>query len=116
MSSKIEAMEKECLVVIEKAFQLAPPELQSLKKQSIANTYQYLASLCLARVTNAEDIKQAGQKLQVAIGFYPQILLNSITRRYVFKWLLMRLLSPKIAKYFTRPVSRARDIGDPRLQ
>jgi len=116
MSSKIEVMEKYSLIVIERAFQSASPELQSLKKQSIANTYQYLTGMCLAQVTDTKEVKQVGKKLQMAIRMYPQILLNRRTQRYLLKWLLMRLLSPKIAKYFTRPVGKATAISAPKLK
>jgi glycosyltransferase involved in cell wall biosynthesis len=116
MSSKIETMEKENIFVIEKIFQRAPPELQSLKKQSLAMMYQYLAGICLARVNNLSEVKQASQKLQMAVRLYPQIWLDRLTQRYVIKCLLMQLVTPKLAKSFTRPVSKARNIADPRLK
>jgi glycosyltransferase involved in cell wall biosynthesis len=116
MSSKIETMEKENIFVIEKIFQTAPPELQSLKNQSLAIMYQYLAGMCLARVNNLSEVKQASQKLQMAVRLYPQILLDRLTQRYVIKCLLMQLVTPKLGKSFTRSVSKARNIGDPRLK
>ena len=116
MSSKIEVMEKYHLIVLERAFQSAPPELQSIKNQSLAIMYQYLAGKCLAHVTNVNQVKQATQKLQMAVRLYPQILLDRLTQRYVIKCLLMQLVTPKLAKSFTRPVSKARNIGDPRLK
>jgi GT2 family glycosyltransferase len=115
-SSKIEVMEQATLKVIEKIFQTAPPELQSLKKQSLAIMYQYLAGMCLARVNNLSEVKQASQKLQMAVRLYPQILLDRLTQRYVIKCLLMQLVTPKLAKSFTRSVSKARNISDPRLK
>jgi hypothetical protein len=96
--------------------QTAPPELQALKNQSIAILYQYLAGLCLARVNDINQVKQASQKLRMAIRLYPKILLDRITQRYVMKCLIMQLLSPKIASYFTRSVSKTREMGDPRLK
>lgn len=115
MSSKVEVMEKYQLLVLERAFHSVSPELQCLKNQCLATMYQYLAGICLARVTDADKLKQAGQKLKMAIRLYPQILLDRTTQRYVLKWLLMRLLSPKVARYFTRPVGMVRATGDPRL-
>ncbi len=114
MSSKIEVMEKYGLIVLERAFQSAPPEFQCLKNQSLATMYHYLTGMSLARVTNADEVKKAGQKLQKAIRLYPQTLLNRTTQRYLMKWLLMQLLSPQVAKYFTRPVGMARATSDPR--
>ena len=115
LSSNIDLMDNYCFLVLERAFQSAPPELQYLKNQSLATVHHYLTGICLARVTNAEEVKQAGQKLQMAIRLEPRTLLNRITQRYLIIWLLMRLLSPKVGKYFTRPVGIARSTIDPRL-
>ncbi len=116
MSSKTDVMEKYHLIVLERALQAAPSKLQSLKNQSIAILYQYLAGLCLARVNDINQVKQASQKLRMAIRLHPKILLDRITQRYLMKCLIMQLLSPKIAKYFTRVVSKTRETGDPRLK
>lgn len=115
MSSKIDVMEHYGKIVIERAFRAAPPELQPLKKQSLAVNYQYLAGLCLAYVDQPERVMQAGQKLWQAIRSFPSILLEKTTQRYLLKWLLMRLLSPRIGKQFTRPVGLANRMPDPRL-
>jgi GT2 family glycosyltransferase len=115
MSSKIDVMEHYSQIVIEQAFHLAPPELQSLKKRSLAINYQYLAGLCLAHVDQPQQIMQAGNKLWKAIRYFPPILLERTTQRYAGKWLLMRLLSPQIARRFTRPVGLANRMADPRL-
>lgn len=116
MTSKIDVMEKNHLIVLERAFQAAPPELQFLKNQSLAIMYQYLAGMGLARVSDSNQVQQAGEKLQKAIRLYPQILLDKTTQRYLLKWLVMRLLSPETAKNFTRPVGLSRAISDPRLE
>lgn len=116
MSSKIDVMEKYALIVLERAFKSAPPEFQSLKNQCFSTLYQYLAGMCLARVTQGDEVKQAGQKLQKSIRLYPQTLLSRTTQRYVLKWVVMQILSPKVAKYFTRPIGIASAISDPRLQ
>lgn len=114
LSSNIELMDKYCLIVLERAFKSAPKELQYLKNQSLATVHHYLTGICLARVTNADEVKQAGQKIQMAIRLYPRTLLNRITQRYLIILILMRLLSPKVAKYFARPVGIARLTSDPR--
>ena len=116
LSFKAEIMQKYAFIVLDRAFQSAPPELQCLKIQSIVNVYQYLTGIRLARVTDADDIKQAGHNLQMAIRLYPRILLNRLTQRHLIIWLLMQLLSPKVAKYFIRQVSMVRTTTDPRLK
>jgi|SRR5919199_1486969 glycosyltransferase involved in cell wall biosynthesis len=111
MSSKIEVMEKYHLLVIERAFQSAPPELQFLKKQSVANLYQFLAHLCLTRIFSADGAKQAGKKLQTAIYIYPRILLERKTQALVIKLLLIQILSPKLASYLLQLFSKTHAIS-----
>lgn len=108
MSSKIEVMEKYHLIVIDRAFQAAPAQLQHLKPKSLAQVYQFLAHLCLTRVTGVDGAQQAGQKLSKAIRLYPQILLVRRTQVILLKLLLIRLLSPKLAHGFLQFVSRTR--------
>ncbi|KYC40591.1 glycosyl transferase family A [Scytonema hofmannii PCC 7110] len=106
MSSKMEFMEKCKLIVLERAFQAAPPEFQSLKNQSLANTYQYSAHLCLTRVPGIDGVKQAGQKLMMAIQAHPQTLLDKKTQKLLLKFLLKRIVSPKIANNFLQEISK----------
>jgi len=108
MSSKVEVMEKYNLIVLERAFQSAPAELQSLKNQSLAAVYQYMAQLCLTRVSGSDRAKQAAQKLQLAIRLYPQTLRNRKTQVLLIKLLLVRILSPRIASYLLQLISNIR--------
>jgi glycosyltransferase involved in cell wall biosynthesis len=108
MSSKIEVMEKYNLIVIERAFEAAPPELQFLKNQSLANLYQFLAHLCLTRIPNAAGAKQAAQKLQSAIRLHPWTLVDKKTHILVIKLILIRILSPKIASHLLQLISKIR--------
>jgi glycosyltransferase involved in cell wall biosynthesis len=114
MSSKINTMEKYGLVVIERAFESAPIELKALKRKSLAVNYQYLSGMCLVYVNEGENLRQAGQKLWKSVRLYPAILLSKMTQRYLLKWLLMRFLSPKLAKHFTRTAGLSSSIADPR--
>ena len=95
MSANVEFMERCNLRVIEKAFQAAPPEMQSLKNQSLARTYRYLAHMYWTRVGTADAAKQAAQKLWMAIRLYPPILRDRWARNLLFKLLLIRVISPK---------------------
>jgi len=107
-SSKIEVMEKDVLRVIEKAFRAAPLEFQSLKNQSLANLYQFLAHLYLQRTSNASGARQAAQKLQTAVRLSPKMLSDKKTQVLVMKLLLIQVLSPRIANYFLKLVSKIR--------
>ncbi|GAB1542109.1 glycosyltransferase [Scytonema sp. NUACC21] len=105
MSSKIEFMEQCKFIVLERAFQAARPELQALKNQSLANAYQYSAHLCLTRVSGIDGVKQAGQKLMMAIQLHPQTLLDKKTQKMLLKFVLKRVLSPKIANNLLQRIS-----------
>ncbi len=120
MSSNVEFMERCNLMVIEKGFKAAPLEMQSLKNQSLANTYRYLAHLYLTRVASADGAKQAAQKLWKSIRLYPRILPNSWiedrwTRNLLLKVLLIRLISPKIALHLIQFIRKLRATRHPRL-
>ncbi|HAA29251.1 MAG TPA: glycosyl transferase family A [Cyanobacteria bacterium UBA8553] len=116
VSSKVEAMENNNLRVIEKGFQSAPPEMQNLKNQSLANTYRYSAHLYLTRVGSTDSAKQAAQKLWMAIRLYPRILRDSWTRNLLIKVLLIQLISPKMSSYLFKFISQLRATRDPNLQ
>ena len=102
MTSKVDVMEKYILTVIERAYQQAPPELQPLKKQSLANTYKFLAQLSIAHVQNDQGAIQASQKLNKAIQLYPKSLLKPDTLRLLLKIGLMRLLPYQMSLDFTK--------------
>jgi glycosyltransferase involved in cell wall biosynthesis len=116
MQSNVEFMERCNLRVIEKGFQAAPPEMQSLKNQSLANTYRYSAHLYLTRVASADGAKQAAQKLGMAIRLYPPILRDSWTRNLFFKAFLMRVISPKVSRNLIQFVSKLRTTRNSRVQ
>jgi glycosyltransferase involved in cell wall biosynthesis len=94
MTSKIEIMEKYLLIVIERAFRVAPIELQSLKKQSLSWVYKYAAQQHLKYGSHKlENLKLATSNLTRAILIYPQILLEEYTHglvRHLLKsWIVM---------------------------
>ncbi len=107
-SSQIAVMEQNSLKVIEKSFQVAPLSLEPLKKQSLANLYQFLAHLYTSRYTEKDSVNLATQKLQIAIKFYPQVLFQQKTLVLFFKLFLMRVLSPTIAQRLFARVSKLR--------
>ncbi|MDZ8080630.1 MAG: glycosyltransferase [Nostoc sp. DcaGUA01] len=108
MSSKMEVVEKYHIIMIERAFQLAPSELHYLKNHSLANIYQFLAHLYLTRIPGASGAKLASEKLKKAISLYPNILLTKKVQVLVFKLLLIKVLSPKIASYLLQIISKIR--------
>lgn len=101
MSSKIEKMKEGCLIVFEKAFRVAPIELQSLRNKSLAWVYQYFTDLYLRYSTDMSGINQASENLWIAIRLHPQILLQKHTQSLV-KWFIKNsilLRFPILNKY-----------------
>jgi glycosyltransferase involved in cell wall biosynthesis len=80
-SSKVEVMEKSLLIVIEKAFQGAPLNLQFLKKQSLSWVYKYAAQQYLKYGRHKlNNLKFATVKLARAVLIQPKIILEGYTQ------------------------------------
>ena len=105
---KLEQYEKARFIILEKALQSAPIELQCCKNQYLANCYLYLANLYIKRQSDADDVKRAGQRLGKAIRLEPKILLKVGTLRFLGKWLLMRMLPPRLFSYLVQLYLRIR--------
>jgi glycosyltransferase involved in cell wall biosynthesis len=116
MQSNVEFMERCNLRVIEKGFQAALPEMQSLKNHSLANTYRYSAHLYLTRVATTDAAKLALEKLWMSIRLYPPILRESWTRNLLIKAFLIRLISPKMSRALLQFISKLRTSRNPSLQ
>ncbi len=99
MSSKVEIMKQACLIVLEKAYRAAPPELQYLKNQSFTSFHKYCADLYLKHSINMSGVKEAGQHLWMAISLQPKTLLNRRFQKLLLKFMLLRILSPGITSY-----------------
>ena len=108
MSSKIDVMERNHLIVHERAFKAAPLNLQHLENESLAIEYRFLAQLSLIYIPGTEGAKMAQQKLQKAIRLYPKTLLNRKAQALVIKLILIKLLSPKFASKLLQKISRLR--------
>lgn len=102
MTSKVDVMEKNCLRVLERAFQVAPADYQQLKGQSLAHAYRFYAMLCIAHVTSRDGVRQATQKLLNAIRFYPKTLLDRTTQRLLLKLILLNLVPYQLATQLSR--------------
>lgn len=95
MTSKVEVVEKEALRVVEKAYQVAPPEYQYLKNQSLAWIYEYCTQQYLKHSTDIKGVNQARQKLWQAICLHPQILLEDYAQ-ILIKWLIKKWLKTQL--------------------
>jgi glycosyltransferase involved in cell wall biosynthesis len=92
MSSNIEALMQESCGVLERACQVASPELQSSRNKSWSNLYLYFANSYLKQRKDAKSINQVGRNLRIAIRFYPQNLLNKYAQRILIKFCLIKFL------------------------
>jgi len=110
-SSRIDLAEKEGILVIERAFQVAPPELQPLKQQALANTYLHTAELCLTYASDAAAARQAGKRLRKATRLYPKILLNGRAQRLAGKSLLLRAFPQRVANQLLRLHSKVHNLS-----
>ncbi|WP_414620605.1 glycosyltransferase family 2 protein [Calothrix sp. CCY 0018] len=116
MSSKLDVMEKYQTLVLERAFESAPLELQYLNNRGFAYIYLFMTRLYLSRATDEKVVKQATQKLWKAIRFSPKILLSKEGQLLLVKLLILQILTPKIASSILNQSPTIRNVADPRLQ
>ncbi len=116
MSSKLDVMEKYQTLVLERAFESAPSQLQYLKKQGFAYIYLFMTRLYLSRDNSSGAINEATKKLAQAISLSPKILLSREAQVLSIKLILFRILSPKIAYRILNQAITVRNIADPRLE
>lgn len=106
MTAKVDVMETANLIVIERAFQAAPPELQFLKNQSLARVYRYLAKQCIANAIDNDGLTKAQQKLTQSLRFSPKSLLERETVNLAIKLFLFRILPVQTANRFIKLVGQ----------
>ncbi len=115
MASKVDVMEKYSSLVIERAFQAAPAELQYLKNRCLANTYQYLARLCLTHTPDIQKLNKAAHYMKKAIGLSASLLLKKEMQSLLGKWILLRLTPSGAASYLLKRFGKMSVANDPRL-
>ena len=116
MSSQVEMMKQTSLKAIEKAFRAAPPELQYLKKPCLTSFNLYSANLYLQHSKDMEGVNQVGSHLWQAICLKPSILLSLGTQKMIVKFLLMRIISPKLTSHLLSLKTKVRPKANPLLQ
>lgn len=84
MSAKIVSHKQECLEVIERAFNQAPPSLQPLKSLSLANIYKYL----LCKSLEGEPSREKGR---IALGLLKDYIRYQPELRSQLKFILIML-------------------------
>jgi glycosyltransferase involved in cell wall biosynthesis len=115
MSSKVDGIKEAGFVILEKAFQSAPSELQFLKNKSFSMLYQYCAHLYLQHRTDTDGIQQVGQNLWMAIRLHPKTLFDRDTQKLVIKFLLRRLIPSEFASYLLQLFRKIRTTPEHQL-
>lgn len=106
MSSKIDGIEKQQIMMIEKVYQAVPLELQYLKNHTLAWVYRYCAEKFLQHSTNnISEVNRAGQELWRAIRLHPKILLERYTQNLI-KWFIKRWILLRVSSLNYLPNSR----------
>lgn len=98
MTANLSVMESASLCVIERAFHQAPPELQSLKPQSLANLYRYLTKQCIGQDPRSAQLRSAWGNLLKALRLSPRILTQRETQRLLAKLLVMALIPTALSR------------------
>lgn len=112
MSSKVDVMEHNHMVVHRRAFETAPPHLKKLESRSLANEYQFLAQLALTHVDDVTGIQLAWEKLAKAIRFYPPIIFSRKSITLIVKLILTAVLSPTISNKLLKRLSQIRSLDN----
>jgi glycosyltransferase involved in cell wall biosynthesis len=112
MSSKVNVMKEANLIVLKRAFQVAPSELQYLRNRSFSIFHQYLAELYFKHSIDRSGIQQTGENLWIAIRLNPQTLFNKDTQRILIKFLLRWVFPSRLSPDKDNSYSyKARDAG-----
>lgn len=106
MSSKIDQMEQCQIIVMNDIFELAPPELQHLKRKTLAYIYQNSVKLHLERSSHIKRIDFALNKLIKAIQTFPATLLSRNTQKLLVKIALLKILPSNISFYLFQKTNR----------
>jgi hypothetical protein len=106
MSSDVETIEQANLTVLDRAFKMAPPDLQHLKNECLANLKQYVSFLYLTRTSGPDCRARAGRQLMDSIRLHPRILLRRKTQILLWTWLLLFLTSPSRSPQIVRALLR----------
>lgn len=91
-STKIDGIERQCLLMLNKAYEAAPIQYQHLKNNSLCWIFKYCTQQYLQYSTDLRGIQTASQKFWKAVRLRPQILLEdygqSLARWLIKRWIL----------------------------
>lgn len=101
MSSQVQRLERGGTILVEKAYQTAPNNLQYQKNQSLCNHYLYCSELYLVSYNNCPEtddkssLENAYRILWLAIRLSPNAIAQKTTFIQIMKLLLASILNPR---------------------
>lgn len=120
LSSHVETIEHESLVILDRVLEAAPLEQRRLRNQYVASLKQYVAFLYLTRASGPDYIKSAGQRLRHSIRLHPRVLLRRKTQNILLAWLLLHFvpstLAPRVVAGLLRLHGRLTKLLRPEVQ
>jgi glycosyltransferase involved in cell wall biosynthesis len=106
MSSDVEMIEANTLEVINRAYNSAPPELNSLKRKTLASVNRYFAYLYLSRSPSDNWMNLALRKIVSCIRLDPKSLLTLSTHYVLWTTILLYFLPAKLSSRTVRLMLR----------
>jgi glycosyltransferase involved in cell wall biosynthesis len=92
-STKVNEIERQCLAMLEKTYQVAPVKYQALKHKSLSWIYEYCTQQYLQSSDDLAGVQTATRKFWKAVRCRPQVLLEgygqSLMRWLIKRWLLV---------------------------
>jgi glycosyltransferase involved in cell wall biosynthesis len=101
MSSQVQRLEQGGTILVEKAYQTAPNNLQAQKNQSLCNHYLYCSGLYLMSYDNSlkfydrKNLEEAYRIFLLSIRLCPQAIMQKKTLILTIKLLLASILTPR---------------------
>ena len=104
MSSQVRRLEKGGLILLDRAYQSVPQNLQHLKQKSFCNHYLYCSilyveSYCNSQATDCrQNLIEAYRTMSMAIAFCPQVLIKKTGLAQILKLLSASILTPRLIR------------------
>jgi glycosyltransferase involved in cell wall biosynthesis len=108
MSSQVQRLEQGGTILVEKAYQTAPDNLQYRKNQSLCNHYLYCSELYLMSYDNSlkfydkKNLEEAYRIFWLSIRLYPQAIMQKKTLILTIKLLFASILTPKSIQHLKK--------------
>ncbi|NEQ43686.1 MAG: hypothetical protein F6K00_09070 [Leptolyngbya sp. SIOISBB] len=100
-SAQVEKIEQGCLKVVNKAFKIAPLELQPLQNKSLGIVYQYLCFRTLEEAAQQSSGLQAIRYFNKSYRCSPELWGFPTLSKFFLRAFIIALLPPKLSRVIT---------------